>query len=150
MSDKISLLERKLQPIWPGTRGRIISVVQLLNLLAQITLSPVLLAPIQTRALIFNRTFSKEKTQFHCYSQTPTCALRQTEGKVGDREKCCKREGGNVKGKKKKGKQGEIRTVGTIGLVNKSCQIAALCLFKVLETRNLDICIVWGEKKKQY
>lgn len=46
-------------------------------------------------------------------------------------------------------KQGEIITVGTIGLVNKSCQITALCLFKVPETRNLDVCMVLG-RKKQY
>lgn len=30
-----------------------------------------------------------------------------------------------------KGKQGEIITVGTTGLVNKGCQITALDLFKV-------------------
>lgn len=46
-------------------------------------------------------------------------------------------------------KQGEIITVRTIGLVNKSCQITALCLFKVPETRNLDVCMVLG-RKKQY
>lgn len=79
---------------------------------------------------------------------------RRGEGRGGGREG----EGGKKKKMEKyvkafplqnaKGKQGEIITVGTIGLVHKGCQITAVDLFKVPEMRNLDVCIVLRKKKQ--
>lgn len=151
MPNKLASLQRKLQAICPGTGCRVISAHQLLNLLPKIALSPFLSAPIEIQALIFNRN---ENIPFYFYSQTylwfETNRRKSAAKGKGAEEKKGKvnKSLSPLKLSFAKGKQGEIITVGTIGLVNKGCQITALDLFKVPQMRNLDVCIVLRKKKQ--
>lgn len=156
---QISITVEKATAHLSSTGYRIISAHQLPNLLPKISLNPFLSAPIQIQVSIFNRN---ENIPFYFYSQTylwfetnrrETHRVRKSAAKWKGAEEKRKKEKVNkclslLKLSFAKGKQGEIRTVATIGLVKKGCQITALDLFKVPQMRNLDVCIVLRKKKQ--